>query len=184
VRSRWLSMAPQSATQNAVACPRDGSTILRPSSSIGRGDSAKNDPPWHSCRRAEPRRQTDQFRATAACASSLDHRLQLLARPLGCGYPFHRGALSQRPAPRRTSFDRQSGEAAPPPFFPATLGLHRAVGRTQLVEGCQDTAEALFDGLPVIPVSEDIKLLILHRPQYPVCDGSRLHSAANQFGDR
>jgi hypothetical protein len=43
----------------------------------------------------------------------------------------------------------------------------------QLVEGCQDAAEALFDGLAIIRVRKDIKLVFLHRRQYPVCDGAR-----------
>jgi hypothetical protein len=67
----------------------------------------------------QPRRQADQLRALAArLAPALHQRLQLLARPIRCRYPLHRGAPSSDDrASTRPSVTRLSGEGAPRPLF-------------------------------------------------------------------
>ena len=67
----------------------------------------------------QPGRQADQLRALAAhLAPAFHQRLQLLARPIRCRYPLHRGAPSSNArASTRRRVTRLSGEGAPRPLF-------------------------------------------------------------------
>ena len=64
----------------------------------------------------QPRREPDQLRGAGAFLGSFDHRLQLLARALGCRYSLHRGAPFAEAGPIPVLVDCQSGEGAPQPF--------------------------------------------------------------------
>ena len=56
---------------------------------------------------------------------------QLLACPLGCRYPLHRGAPSLGPVAKPNLVDLPIRRRCTPTFFPATLGLHRIAVRWQ-----------------------------------------------------